>query len=86
MCKKLSDEFSISSPVYTVTEVPTVEIDWGFLLGAITIVGMSFATSLLKKIKFYEVFHQSYSLEYSISITLVNHLTRNLILTKKNLR
>jgi len=39
--KKYSLEFSIKFSSKIVIDVPTVEIDWGFLLGAITIIGIS---------------------------------------------
>ena len=41
--KKYSFEFSINSLSKIVTEAPTVDIDCGFLLGAITIIGISLA-------------------------------------------
>jgi len=50
--KKNSFEFSKNISSSTVTDVPTVEIDCVFLLGAITIIGISAAnTALNGKVK-----------------------------------
>ena len=46
--KKSSFEFLKNVSLSTVTEVPTVETDCAFLLGAITIIGMSAAKTALK--------------------------------------
>ena len=49
--KKNSFEFLKNVSSSTVTDVPTVERDWAFLLGAITIMGISENKLLLVKYK-----------------------------------
>ena len=65
--KKYSLEFSKNLSSSTTTDVPTVEIDCDFLLGAITIIGMSAEKDLLKnKIK-------TKKITKKIQIFVINH-------------
>ena len=63
--KKSSFEFLKNVSSSTVTDVPTVDTDWAFLLGAITIIGISAANAASKgKLKiinnftFYNIFRE----------------------------
>ena len=73
--KKSSFEFLKNVSSSTVTEVPTVETDCAFLLGAITIIGISAAkTPLNGKLKTINIFINF------LSISIKFHATANFAL------
>ena len=73
--KKSSFEFLKNVSSSTVTDVPTVETDCAFLLGAITIIGMSAANAALKgKLKITNIFTNF------LSISIIFNATANFAL------